>query len=92
MPSMQLPPFWHGFDAHSSTFTAHVPPLKPAAQAQKYASTATLEFRPDSEHVALCRQGCDAHSSTSVEHSDPLQPAEQLHVNEPTPSIHAPPF
>jgi hypothetical protein len=66
--------------------------LKPALQAQKYASTNTLEFCPDSEHVALFRQGCDAHSFTSTEHNDPLHPAEQLHANEPTPSIHVPPF
>lgn len=33
IPSVHVPPFWHGPDAHSFTFTAHVDPAYPGAHA-----------------------------------------------------------
>lgn len=35
MPSTQTPPFWHGFDSHSSRFTSQNGPPKPAAHVKK---------------------------------------------------------
>ena len=92
LPSMQTPPFWHGIDAHSSTFWPQVSPAKPTAHEHKYESTAIVALPVESAHVALCRHGADRHSSMSTLHVDPDQPAAHVHENASTPSTQTPPF
>ena len=71
--SMQVPPFWHGLDAHSSMSTAQscCPPvlLQPAAHVHTYANAAIVESVVESVHVAPFWHAPEEHSLMSTEQS-----------------------
>ncbi|KYF89431.1 hypothetical protein BE17_29190 [Sorangium cellulosum] len=86
MPSVQVPPFWHGLPAHSFT-SVHVTPSPsyPALQAQ-------VKEPGVSVHAAFASQSSvpRAHSSTSVQVTpSPSYPALQAQVKEPGVLVHA---
>ena len=63
----------HGRDAHKSTCTEQLGPVKPTEQLQAYELTR-------STHTARLLQGFDAHSLIFVSHVLPVYPGIQLHV------------
>ena len=75
--SVQLPPFRHGWLAHSSRSVSHLLPLKPAAHAQWYTPTATSELVVESEQLPPFRHGLLLHSLISLtpSHRLPLKPS-----------------
>jgi len=46
LESKQLPKFWHGDEAHSSTSTAQLKPPQPLAQAHAYMYTPSTQVDP----------------------------------------------
>jgi hypothetical protein len=56
---VQVAPFWHGNDAHSSMLFAQLKPFHPDAHAHEYALTAWV-------HVAPLMHAPEAHSSMST--------------------------
>ena len=77
--SMQLPPFSHGDDAHSSMSVAQVKPLYPAAQSHEKDPTSSM-------HVAPLEQGEDRQSSKSSTHKIGRVSSQQAQF---VPSSHA---
>jgi len=92
LESLQVEPFRHGDDKHSSTSTSHLYPAYPAAHTQ-------LNVKTLSTHVPPFTHGYDAHSFTSISQWEPAHPlghvqlyctthAASLHL----PSLHVAPF
>ena len=58
IPSVHVPPFWHGVDAHSSISVSQLSPVYPALQLQLYELMSSTQVPP-------FWHGVDAHSSMS---------------------------
>ncbi len=87
MPSMQVPPFSQGAEAHSLMFDWHVAPVNPGLQSQKN------ELTPSTHEAALMGwQGVEAHSLMLVWHRIPVNPGAQRQPYESMPSWQVPPF
>jgi hypothetical protein len=72
MPSTHVPPFVHGYDAHSSSSTSQCAPAQPFEHVHEYCTTqAAFEHLP-STHVAPFMHGVDAHSAIGVHFLPPL--------------------
>jgi len=74
IPSVQVPPFWHGPDKQSSILVWHFVPLKPVP-VQLHLKSLTK-----SVHLPPFKHGLDAQSSILLLHVDPSYPDTQLHV------------
>ena len=82
-PSRQVPPCWHGNEAHSSTSWVQFCPLQPPAQTQRYVLI-------PSKHCAPFWQKPKLHSSTSWSQVAPVKPAAHSHTNSLLPSRQVP--
>jgi hypothetical protein len=70
-PSLQVAPFMHGLEVHSSMSVSQLEPEKPATQEHLYAFAATDLSEPDSAQVAPFLHGLAAHSFLSREQFSP---------------------
>ena len=60
--STHVPPFAHGYDAHSSRFTLHSDPAQPAAHTHENWKRHAAYVHGPSTHVEPFMHGDDAHS------------------------------
>jgi hypothetical protein len=68
-PSVHVPPFWQGLEAHSLIFVSQSIPENPGKQVQE------KELNPSTQ-VALFWQGLEAHSLIFVWHTVPENPGK----------------
>ena len=64
--STHVPPFAHGYDAHSSRFTSHSVPAQPDAQAHDHCNRHAAYVHGPSTHVEPFMHGDDLHSWIDV--------------------------
>jgi len=70
--STHVPPFTHGYDAHSFTSTSQCEPAKPATHVQVYCTTQAAFVHLPSVHVAPFMQGAEEHSATAEQIKQPF--------------------